>query len=56
MLGEDELAQIQNVEKGSEGRMRTQTLDITHPVSDGGSGLEKAIEGLCGQGRGIGKQ
>ncbi len=47
VLDEDELRRVVDVEKLSGGRMRTVTLDVTHPVSDDDDALERAIEGLC---------
>ena len=47
VLDEDDLARITDVERHTNGQLRTKSLDVTHPVSDDDMALEKALEDLC---------
>jgi glutamate synthase (NADPH/NADH) large chain len=47
ILADGDLDKIRNIERLVDGRFKTDTLDITWPVSEGASGIEPALERIC---------
>src|SRR5437762_13775154 len=47
ILTDGDLDNIRNIERLLDGRFKTDTLDITWPVSDGSGGIEPALERIC---------
>src|SRR5947209_6651420 len=47
ILTDADLDKIRNIERLIDGRFKTDTLDITWPVSDGAAGIEPALERIC---------
>ena len=47
VLSNDDIAKLRNIDQLTQGRYRSQVLDITYPVTLGAAGCEKALKALC---------
>jgi glutamate synthase (NADPH/NADH) large chain len=47
VLTEDDVARLTAIDKLTQGRFKSLTLDITYPVAEGAAGCEAAVERLC---------
>ncbi|MBU0753003.1 MAG: glutamate synthase large subunit [Gammaproteobacteria bacterium] len=47
VLGEEDMARLTAIDKLSNGRFKSLTLDITYPVSENAAGCEAAVARLC---------
>ena len=47
ILTDGDLDKIRNIERLVDGRFKTDTLDISWPVSEGAAGIEPALERIC---------
>jgi glutamate synthase (NADPH) large chain len=47
VLSNDDIAKLRNIDQLTQGRYRSQVLDITYPVTQGAAGCEKAVKALC---------
>ncbi len=47
VLSNDDIAKLRNIDQLTQGRYRSQVLDITYPVSLGAAGCELAVQALC---------
>ncbi len=47
VLSNDDIAKLRNIDQLTQGRYRSQVLDITYPVAQGAAGCEKALQALC---------
>ena len=47
VLSNDDIARLRNIDQLTQGRYRSQILDITYPVSEGEAGCETAVAALC---------
>ena len=47
VLGDEDMARLAAIDKLTQGRFNSLTLDITYPVAEGGAGCEAAVERLC---------
>src|SRR5438552_610555 len=49
ILTDGDLAKIRNIERLVDGRFKTDTLDITWPVTEGADGIRAALDRICGE-------
>src|SRR5690242_14467156 len=47
ILTDADLAKIRSIEQLVDGRFKTDTLDITWPVTEGAPGIQQALERIC---------